>query len=415
MDIKYEKDSIAYKNIVENNNFEKQRQFVRVISAKGQVIEHFGPLQDLPIDISGAFDYPQKGIFREITKVNDDESIRIFTFPIIINEKVVGFVQSGQSLEVVQDTLNILILIFAVLIPVILLITLICSRWIINKTLSPLSNIAQLAEEITEKQLSNRLSIEGTDEVARLAASLDRMLDRLQNAFESNRQFTGDVSHELRTPLTIIKGEISLALQKTRNIEYYKQVLECTETEVDRLVHLVERLLQFARVDDKNSHLQISSFNVSEALIPIFKQISLPISIKNQSFEYNVPIDAIMLTDRDVFLQIVLNLLDNAVRYTPNDGIIKLHVEETPYKTTIIISDTGKGIPNEQLDKIFDRFYQTDRKNVHSNSGIGLGLAIVKKLIESLGGDIAVESIVGVGTTIKVGIPKEIWLGGSKN
>ncbi len=143
----------------------------------------------------------------------------------------------------------------------------------------------------------------------------DRMLDRLQHAFENYRGFTSDVSNELRTPLTIIKGEITLALQKDRDINYYRDVLNCIDSEIDRLARLSGQMLLLARVEEEKMHLRVRRFNLLESLTPLLKQVSLQAQAKNIRLEWQVPVDIFLVTDSDVLRQIVLNLLDNAVKY----------------------------------------------------------------------------------------------------
>lgn len=259
-------------------------------------------------------------------------------------------------------------------------------------------------EQITEQELHRRLAIKGDDEVARLAGSLDRMLDRLEGSFESYRQFIGDVSHELRTPLTVMKGEISLALQRERDEQYYVQVLSCMDDEVDRLGRLIEQLLFLARTEGDKVQLNVSDFNLSEMMAPLFKKMTQMTREKGQELVWNISDDSCLETDRDIVQQIVLNLLENAVKYTPEGGQLKLEVAQNGQVCTIMISDTGEGIAQENLERVFDRFYQADR---HPNRGSGLGLAIVKKLVSLLGGLLRIESAQGKGTTFLIDIPKQ--------
>lgn len=406
-DIRHTNQSITYSDQLGEADLLKQHEFIRIIDTKGTIIAHFGYLKALTKDTSAALVYPQKGVYQEITPINDDEAFRVFTLPVIQNEKIVGFVQAGQSIEIVLNIMEMLIIIFLFMIPLLLIVTLFFSRWVSNTTILPLVEIADTAEEITSKHLDRRLSIKGDDEIARLANSLDKMLERLQFSFENNRQFTGDVSHELRTPLTIIKGEISLALQRQRDAVYYKQVLEETEGEVDRLIKLTERLLLLARVEDGKTQIQISHFTIGETIQPLLKQMALLSEAKNQELTWLLPNAGApaATTDKEMFLQIIVNLLDNAIRYTPNGGRIFLKIETLNNKTSLMIQDNGKGIPQPQIEKIFERYYRADQETTDKAKGSGLGLSIVKKLIDAMSGNLQIESIPDQGTTVKVDIP----------
>lgn len=398
--------NVAFKNNklisdyqVKVSELEKQRQFVRILNIHGQVQEHYGPLVELPTNISPNSTIPQKNKFMEISKPNDDEPIRVFNLPVTSQGETVGYIQTGESLESVENMLQVTFWALLFLIPLTLLVTLLGSRWITNKAIAPLAAIADTAEQISEHQLNRRLSIKGEDEVARLAASLDRMLDRLECAFESYRHFVGDVSHELRTPLTIMKGEISLALQRDRDNHYYVQALNCMDEEVDRLVRLLEHLLFLARVENNKIQIQNNQFYLAEILQPMLRQVALLADEKGQQLTWQIPEHACLETDRDIFQQVILNLLENAVKYTPKGGRIKLVVQQFSPDCTITISDTGKGIAKENLDRVFDRFYQADQE--HSR-GTGLGLAIVQKLVTVLGGQLQVASEEGQGTTFLI-------------
>ena len=163
--INYKNNSFVYKRSVTDNELEKQRQFMRVVNIGGKVQEHFGPIKELPVVIDQVGSYSANGSFKELTKIQDDEIFRVFTLPIIHQGKIVGFVQTGKSLETAENMLQLLIFSLLLMIPFTLLITLLGSRWITGKALSSLAGIADTAERISERELHQRLDIEGNDEV----------------------------------------------------------------------------------------------------------------------------------------------------------------------------------------------------------------------------------------------------------
>ncbi|MFZ3170713.1 MAG: ATP-binding protein [Carboxydocellales bacterium] len=398
---------ILYNRSITDNELEKQRQFMRVVNTNGEIQEHFGPLKELPVGITGVGSYSSKGSFQEIIKPQDDEVIRVYTLPIMFQGKIIGFVQTGQSLETAENMMQLLIITLFLLMPITLLFTLFGSRWITKKALSPLVDIADTAERISDRELHQRLAIPGNDEVARLAGSLDRMLDRLEEAFKGYHQFTGDASHELRTPLTVMKGEISLALQKERDNQYYQRTLEYLDMEVDRLTRMVEQLLTLARADGGCSQMQIRKINLRDTLVPIIEKAVFLAGTKNQQIIWQIPDKMDINTDSDTLQQIVFNVLDNAIKYSDENGKINLMVRTFANKIGIVISDSGKGIATEHLSRIFERFYRVDKGRSRDMGGTGLGLAIAKRLAKMLGGDLKADSTLGKGSTFEIDIPLE--------
>lgn len=403
-DIKVKNNKILYHEEIISADLEKQRQFVRIVDNKMQIQGHWGPLQGLPVNIEG-IDNSVEGGFQNQTKVNDDEPIRVYTLTIRSAGKVAGYVQTGQSLETIENMLHMLIATLIVLAPIFFIITLVASRLITGRALAPIAGIAATAQRISDQELHRRLNIPGDDEVARLASSLDRMLDRLEIAVEGYKQFTGDASHELRTPLTVLKGEISLTLQKERTAFYYKEVLESVEDEVDRLIRLVEQLLFLARADSDKIKKDSEVIEIYDTLVPLLEQMKGLAGAKHQKLNWVIPANTVISTDSDALQQITLNLLDNAIKYTPEGGKIEVKVEQYPDLIRILVSDNGNGIPKKHLDYIFDRFYRVDKGRSRELGGTGLGLAIVQKMANLIGGKLEVTSVVGGGTTFSIDLP----------
>lgn len=395
----------TFKATVNVGDLERHRQFVRIVDLKGHVKKHWGPLMEISQKQIDRNSLLLDSDFLEERKSDDDyEHIRVFVSPINSAGKAIGYIQVGQSTESIENMLQVLFSTLLIFAPLTFILTLICSRWLTGRALAPLSKIAATAERISDQELHTRLDIPGEDEVARLATSLDHMLDRLEIAIEGYRQFTGDASHELRTPLTIMKGEITLALQKERNNEYYVEVLAGIEDEVDRLIRMVEQLLFLARADSEKVQVQITDLDLYETLTPLLEQIEILANRKNQNIKWVIP-KINIVNDPNIILQIFLSLLDNAVKYTPESGTIQVNIEEIPNVLRIGVSDTGHGISEEHLTHIFDRFYRVDKGRSRELGGTGLGLAIAQKLALLIGGSIKVKSTIGKGTTFYLEIP----------
>lgn len=402
--ISVNKEVGIYKNIVNVGELERQRQYVRILDINKHIQRHWGPLKEVSEELIHKNGLLLDSDILEENKSEADEHIRVFTIPIISAGKVVGYVQSGQSTESIENMMELLMSTLLIFAPLTFLITLISSRWLTGRALAPLTRIAATAERITDQELRTRLEIPGEDEVARLAASLDHMLDRLEVAFEGYRQFTGDASHELRTPLTIIKGEISLALQKERDNDYYKDVLVGIDDEIDRLIRMVEQLLFLARADGEKIQVQLTDFNLFDTLSPLLEQMEVLANTKNQQLTWVIPKKNI-LNDPNIVLQILSNLLDNAVKYTQEYGTIQVDIEELHHLIRIGVSDTGHGISEKHLEHIFDRFYRVDKGRSRELGGTGLGLAIAQKLALLIGGKIKVNSTLGKGTIFYLEVP----------
>lgn len=243
------------------------------------------------------------------------------------------------------------------------------------------------------------------DEVGRLARTFNDMIGRLDEAFRRQRQFTADASHELRTPLTAIKGQTEVALQRDRDTEDYKQVLRGVNGEVDRMIRLVGSLLALARADAGQIAIAREAVDLGQVVTDAAEQVAPVARAKHIQFEARSGPTTRLIADEDLLLQLVLNLLDNAVRYTPEHGFVGVTWALEDGHAVIRVSDTGPGIATEDLPRIFDRFYRADKARSQSGGGTGLGLSISRCIAEAHGGSIGVESSPGRGATFTVRLP----------
>jgi heavy metal sensor kinase len=279
--------------------------------------------------------------------------------------------------------------------------------FLINRMLHPVQAITRTAREIQENNLNRRLDVHANDELGSLAKTLNQTFSRLEAAFIREREFTADASHELRTPLAIAQGEATLALKEERSREDYQKALESISRQLSRTSSLINRLLFLARSDDRielvltgidlNSLLSETAQDARVLCEP--KQIALDWKPEENDQGLIVRGDIVRL--RELFL----NLLENAVRYTPEGGSIALTVRRETEYARIAVSDTGMGIPPEHLPHIFERFYRVDKSRSRAEGGVGLGLAISGRIAEVHGGRIEVSSEVGKGSTFTVFLP----------
>jgi signal transduction histidine kinase len=242
--------------------------------------------------------------------------------------------------------------------------------------------ITRAAQTIGVNDLSQRLNLDlPDDELGRLARTFDAMIARLDEAFYRQQRFTADASHELRTPLTIIKGDLSLALARRRDAEYYHQILVEVDEEVDQMGRLVERLLALARADAEGLALQRQATDLSASLADLVEQTRPLAEARGLDLIAQIAPGLTATVDPDAVTQVVLNLLDNAIKYTPS-GRVRLKAHRTAPdgdEVRIAVSDSGPGIPAEHLPHIFDRFYRVDRARSRELGGAGLGLSIARE------------------------------------
>lgn len=304
----------------------------------------------------------------------------------------------GDTLSAFRRTLY-----FAV--PVTAALAAVLGFFLIWRMLKPVNAITWTAREIQEKDLDRRIEVETDDELGKLAATLNRTFERLQNAFRRERQFTADASHELRTPLSIIQSEATLALNKAREPEDYRKSLELISDEVSHMSAVINKLLLLARTDNGKDNLNLTRINLKELLSDLAADVEALSGEKSLLIELDLKADPEVIGDRIKLKELFLNLLDNAVRYTPHHGRITVSLAQEEDKACVSIRDTGVGIPPEHLPHIFERFYRVSKSHSAGNSGSGLGLAICKHIAEMHKGDIEVRSQPGQGTTFAVYLP----------
>jgi signal transduction histidine kinase len=264
----------------------------------------------------------------------------------------------------------------------------------------PLKQISNAAKVIAGGEFSRRLSIDTEDEIGELAKAFNQMVAALQNLEEMRRGFIANVSHELRTPMTSISGFIEGILDGTIPPEKQKDYLEIVKEEVMRLNRLVNELLDLARMEAGEIHIVTKDFNINELIRRCIIKLESLIMEKNLEIVANFEEeDVFVRADIDAIERVILNLIHNAVKFTPEEGIICLST--SIYKDNVLISvaDNGIGMEKEELDMIWDRFYKSDKSRSRDKLGTGLGLAIVKNLINEHGQDVWAESEAGRGTT----------------
>ncbi len=333
-------------------------------------------------------------------KINDQDS------RLLIKKTRFAIVYVAYLTEDIQSTLNGLVSIFLIGIPILIVISIIGGALLAKMSLKTVEEISREANEITAKNLSRRLPVPNPrDEIGHLLITLNKMIERLERSFIQIRQFTSDASHELRTPLTILRGELEIALSNPKTINEYQIIIASALDEVMRLSDVVESLLELSRADSGQAKMNMSITNISKLIADISEDVEILAESKKIVLEKSIAPNIEIVADSARLHQAILNIADNAVKYTPEGGRINIIVDKEEDYVVIRIIDNGIGIPESQVNKIFDRFFRVDESRSQEIQGSGLGLSIVKWIIEAHNGQIAVQSSIGAGTSFIVRLP----------
>ena len=392
--------SDSFQEEPENVGLHEQGYTIRILNPNVEILQTFGLYQALLPAVSPATSFP---FFATLDDPSTGTRIRVYTTPVIESGHLFAILQVAQSLEDIRTTLQRLLLILTVSVPLLVIISGLSGYWLATRALRPIDQITGMARRISAEDLSARLNIPDTnDEVGRLASTFDNMLSRLDESFQRERQFTSDASHELRTPLTVMKAILGRIRKKPRTAKEYEQALDELLEEVDRLGTLTEDLLHLARTDGKKA-LAFETINLSSLMEDVSYSLRPLIEAKGLNFTRQIEDDLYMRGDTDDLIRLFVNLLDNAIKFTER-GEISLTAGMQNDVINIVLSDTGKGINPRHLPQIFDRFYRSDE--ARSISGSGLGLAIANDIVQRHQGKIEVTSTMNFGSVFTIFFPK---------
>lgn len=330
--------------------------------------------------------------------------MRVLSVPLYTERGPVGVLQVAISLEILDVTLGILARLL-VLVAILAMIIFSLAAWFMTgRALAPLSTVTEVATQITRADdLGRRIPLTGRpdDEVGQLIQAFNETLERLDQLFSMQRRFLADVSHELRTPLTVIKGNVGLI----RKLGADEESLESIETEVDRLTRLVGDLLLLAQAESGQVPFDMVPVQLDEVLLEVYQQMHI-LTGERLKLELRTIDQIAVKGDRDRLKQVFLNLIGNAIQYTPTGGEISLALSLVDEEAYLTVSDSGPGIPAEDLPHIFERFYRGEKSRTRSSKGgFGLGLSIAYWIVRNHQGEMEVKSQEGKGTTFTVRLP----------
>ncbi len=315
-------------------------------------------------------------------------------------------VEVGASTAPIDATIARLLVVLGAGFPVAMLLAVAGGFFLVRRALAPVDRIAQKAEAITQHSLSERLPVaESGDEIERLSISLNLMISRLEEAVQSSKRFVADASHELRTPLTVLRGELESLMAGRELAPRMRETLGSLLEEVDRLAGVVEGLLALSRLDAGEARSEWVRFDLAELVTTTADQISLLAEDKDITVACEAPRPVIVEGNRSRMKQVVVNLLDNAIKYTPPGGSVRLRVRREEAQAVFEVADSGIGIPSDALPHVFERFFRVERSRTREQGGAGLGLSIVKSICTAHGASVQVESSAERGSCFRIGLP----------
>ncbi len=326
--------------------------------------------------------------------------------------------QIAASLSADDHELNELLTVMLLSGPLALALALGGGYVLARHSLAPVDRMAAEADQITATHLDRRLDVPNPDdELGRLGMTLNGMISRLERSFEETRRFTADAAHELRTPLAVMRNIAEVALRSPRDQEHYRRVLGDVLEEVERMTRLAEQLLFLCREDAGLVPLAMKGMRLDELMREVTEHMSVVAEAKGLTMESRDLARCPVRADADQLRRVLFNFLDNAIKFTPAGGTIRVGLNTSDRNACLTVSDTGVGIPAEHIPHVFERFYRVDPARGQESSGTGLGLAICRSVAEAHGGHVRIESEVGRGTRVILMIPaqregaeSECWL-----
>jgi heavy metal sensor kinase len=397
------------KEITEHYSPEINGRFIRVTRADGKRIYVSGPPKD------GTFDpalvpAPRLPVTQEFTReveMSDDHELLMHGLPFKASDGTQFLIEVAAPYNQIEAVLRGLLLTFALGLPLIVALAIGGGYLLMRGALRPVDEIRQKAAQITSRNLSERLPVVHTgDELERLATDLNRMIERLEESFHQINRFSADASHELRTPLTVLQGELEAIAQKGQTLpEDVRDTIGSALEETQRLAKIVESLLAISRLEAGEARVQPVHLDLAELARTTADHMKLLAEEKYISMTCDGTDPVEVEADPSRLKQVVVNLLDNAIKYTPEGGEVSISVMQRDGRAVLEVADSGLGISANDLPHVFERFYRADKARSRQMGGTGLGLSIVRSICLAHGGQVTVNSTEGRGSLFHVELP----------
>ena len=377
-------------------DFYRHNVYIQVYSPAGELLAGAGAA-----DFEGSGEF-HNGEIRQVSVEGD---------PFLVYDLFVPDDHGGVWLRGVTSADNdfsaarVITILALILLPVLVLITAVVGWLIARRAFLPVRQITDTVDAISDgEDLTARIGLRrGRDEIHKLAATFDRMFDRLEQSFNSEKRFASDASHELRTPTAVILAECEYAKQNAKSTEDYAESIEVIERQARRMSELITKLLSITRMDQGTHQAAFERANLSELAEIVTDETAMA---AGKAVELKKEIDGGVYANIDVGLmtRLVQNLVENAIKYTPEGGHVAVTLRRDGGELALSVADDGIGIAKEDLDKVWKRFWQADSSR-SEDGGSGLGLAMVKEIAQFHGGSVRVESEPGNGSTFTVFLP----------
>jgi heavy metal sensor kinase len=374
----------------------------QVIAASRNFVEFVSPLDKEKlrrIERDGKY-------FETVKALGRRTPFRVISSRVSTNEKIDYVVQVGMGMSRVRKTLSNFRHNLLTAIPVVLVLGAIGGWFLARRSLSPIARITETARRITASSLGERLKPRGTgDELDQLIRTLNEMISRLEESFKRISQFTADASHELRTPISSMRGEAELLLSKSRPIQEYQGVLANHIERLDFIMRMINDLILLSKFDSNEAGLEMVQVKLNDLLVNLWELFRVLGDQKGVKFTLEDIEEANVLGDRTRLQRLFTNLIDNAIKFTPSGGHVDLSLKRDGVFVRVFVRDTGIGIPEEELERIFERFYRVDKSRARESGGTGLGLSICQWIARAHHGKIEVKSELGKGAEFIVSLP----------
>ena len=388
-------------------SFPRLDKFIQIVDLDGQIFAHSANLGTARLPTSA----PLLQKLRAGEKVGEtlhdfgEEPVRLLSVPAVIGNHAYA-IQVATSLADANATVRLARLLFLVVSAGILGAVVLTGAMLAQTVLRPIDQIVRRARMIGESALAERLPHPGTqDEMARLVETLNDMLARIEQSFDAQRRFTADASHELRSPLSRLRAELELTLRRPRERAEYEAALRSCLGEVERLSHLTGELLMLARLDAGGPSEAPVPVDLVSILREAVKRLGPEALRRNVALVMDIPAEVSVNVASTALSHVVANVLDNAVKFSPLGSEVRVSVAIEGSAAVVVVSDAGPGILEEEVPRVFERFYRGSAARRLEAPGVGLGLAICRALVEGQGGRISVDTAHGSGATFRIRLP----------
>ena len=333
-------------------------------------------------------------------------AFRFITTPLYRDGRLTYIIQMGTHLRFVRKSLSVFRSNILAALPIVLILGSLGGWILARRALSPIGYIASKTRHITSENLNERLTPRGTgDEMDELIGTINGMIARLEASFRRMAEFTADASHELKTPICAMRGEAEVLLSKNRTAEEYREGLAQFIERFDQLNRMINDLILLSKSDSSQVELNVVPVRLDLLIKDICNLFQVLAEQKNIALDIDPIQETVVMGDKIRLQQLFTNLIDNAIKYTPEQGMIRIALEKDSEVALVKVSDTGIGMSEEEQGKIFERFYRVDKSRSKETGGVGLGLSIAQWIVHAHKGTIGVQSRLEKGSTFIVTLP----------